>query len=160
MAIAALKLFPSCPVEGSNWHARTADKWGEGSFGAPRAGRLHEGLDLVAPPGEVIIAPVCGFISRLSRPYGDDGPGDSGFIFQPAGALSGFELIFWYVEVMPYATLAVMHQGAAIGRARDLEARYPGITPHVHFAVRDAFGKPVDPSIWRSLPAGLMNQVV
>lgn len=109
---------------------RGSDKWGSGEFGASRGGRTHNGIDYRCPPGAQILCPVDGVVTKLGYPYGND-------------------LSFRYVEVTDfekrkhrifYVTPVVLEgwhvaKDDVIGTAQDLEGRYSGITPHVHYEI-------------------------
>jgi murein DD-endopeptidase MepM/ murein hydrolase activator NlpD len=56
---------PGAPIRGQ-------DPAGAGHFGAGRGTRTHSGVDIVAPPGTPIIAPVSGTVVRTNvEPYSD-----------------------------------------------------------------------------------------
>lgn len=124
---------------------RGTDTWGSGWYGAPRAGRLHLGLDLQAMVGQDVLAPCCGIITREAHPYGDGGPWDTGVHLDGAGTAAGLTMSIFYVRPIPGIVGASVHAGEVIGRAESLEGKYPGITGHIHVAIQRA-GKPTDPT--------------
>jgi len=114
------------------------DCWGDGAFGAPRGGRLHRGLDLVAEPGQLVLAPVHGRIVRWGWCYPDD-PEYRLAVIQAADAPMLVRLL--YVRPAVRAGTDVTPEDT-IGLVQDLRRRYPAgarhpepITPHVHLEV-------------------------
>ncbi len=114
---------------------RRCDCWGEGHFGAPRGCRTHRGVDIVARADAPVFSPMHARVVRVAEPYDDDAV-LSGVLLQGIDAHAGLEAKLFYV--LP--DLALMGQcvraGAVIGRVQSLQARYPGITDHVHLEVR------------------------
>lgn len=53
-------------------HTRNCDPMGCGHFGASRGNRKHDGEDYVTAPGESILAPISGKITRIAYPYAND----------------------------------------------------------------------------------------
>jgi murein DD-endopeptidase MepM/ murein hydrolase activator NlpD len=53
---------------------REHDAYGEGEFGASRDGgaRRHEGVDYDATPGQAVVAPISGFVSKIGYAYAGD----------------------------------------------------------------------------------------
>lgn len=49
-----------------------SDAEGSGAYGASRGGRQHNGIDIIAPVGIDVIAPMDGTITRHSKPYAND----------------------------------------------------------------------------------------
>ncbi len=110
---------------------RGDDAYGNGVFGAPRThDGDHNGLDIVAQPGEAIYSPVDGKIKQYSYPY-------------PDKSFSGYHLLtdkylikLWYLAPTLHPG-DLVKAGQVIGFAQNLGARYPGITNHVHMEVWD-----------------------
>src|SRR5229473_7531345 len=112
--------------------SRATDRWGSGQFGAFRTGHKHQGLDVGAPPGAQICAPIEGQVIRESIPY----KGDShfrGIVINGSGSWSGYEVKLFYVNGI---ICGQVNAGQVVGFAQDLSTRYPGITNHVHMEVR------------------------
>jgi len=128
---------------------RGIDDWGDGSFGASRGDRAHKGIDYSADPGDEILAPIAGAVTKLGYPYAPK-PGD--------------KLTYRYVEITDYAgrrhrvfyidpTVNIeqhVNLGTIIGLSQDIAGKYhredrgPMIN-HVHVEVLDLSGKPIDP---------------
>ncbi len=126
---------------------RGEDAWGAGAFGAPRGERLHRGVDIEVRPGRPVFAPFPGRVVRRADPYGDDDR-FAGLLLAGDGAWAGVEAKLFYLRGEPGRTVKA---GEAIGRAQDIGARYPGITPHIHLEIcRD--GRVVDPTPWLPRP--------
>ena len=113
------------------------DASGQGHFGARRGSRTHQGLDLVAVPGEPVMSPVAGRFIRTGRPYANDSRYRLAVIH---GA--GREWKIMYVE--PLATLKAgdrVKAGQVIGTAQDNVAKYgPPMTNHIHVEARTIVG--------------------
>ncbi len=112
---------------------RTCDDFGCGEFGATRdAGeRRHEGVDFDSVAGQAVRAPISGFVSKIGLAYADDEQLKFVEITNPA---------LHYVSRVFYIDPAVaegqaVRLGQPIGDARSLQARYPGITNHVHLEI-------------------------
>ncbi|WP_051269590.1 M23 family metallopeptidase [Flavobacterium suncheonense] len=107
--------------------------WGCGSYGATRGNRTHNGLDIKAIPGQQIISPISGTVTRFPYPYGDD------------LRWTGIEIknSDYHVKIF-YLTPTVLQnakvkQGQVIGRAQNIASKYSSsMTNHVHIEVRNA----------------------
>jgi murein DD-endopeptidase MepM/ murein hydrolase activator NlpD len=121
---------------------RGEDAYGEGRFHASRDGgsRDHEGVDYVATPGQTVVAPISGYVSKIGYAYPDDQSLKFVEIENPALHLTARA---FYVDpsVAVGDTVAV---GRPIGQAHSLQQRYPlGITDHVHLEIAER-GRKVD----------------
>jgi len=121
------------PVQGKCWFG---DTWQ-----APRGGgRLHEGLDVIAPKGNLLYAAVTGTISKMYYDF--------------PGALAGNGLrvqadngtYFTYLHMDTFA------EGIAVGTAvtagqviGTVGSTGNSATPHLHFEVHPAGGAAVNP---------------
>jgi len=110
---------------------RESDKWGQGYFGAPRGSRTHRGIDYQCPAGAAVLAPVAGMVTKLGYPYGDD----LSFRYVQITDSTGIHHRVFYVEPQIWVG-QVVKADAPIGMAQDLERRYPGITPHIHYEIK------------------------
>ncbi len=113
---------------------RGEDHYGSGQFGARRdAGeRRHEGVDFISTPGQVVNAPMAGYVSHIGFAYVDDRALRS---IEITNRRTGYVARILYVDpdVAEGQTITL---GQAIGSAQDLTRRYPdGITNHVHVQV-------------------------
>jgi peptidoglycan LD-endopeptidase LytH len=128
---------------------RAYDAFGSGQFGAVRdAGkRRHEGVDYVAAPGAAVHAPISGEVARLGYAYG----GEGGYrVVEIVNSETKMKARVFYVA--PTVEVGdVVVAGQQIGTAQDLNARYPGITNHVHVELRDPQQRVMDAS--QELPA-------
>lgn len=110
---------------------RAHDAYGEGEFGASRDGgaRRHEGVDYDAAPGQKVVAPISGFVSKIGYAYAGDT--DLKFVEVSNPAL-GYVARVFYVDPTVEVGQAV-RVGAVVGTAHSLQAKYPdGMTNHVH----------------------------
>jgi murein DD-endopeptidase MepM/ murein hydrolase activator NlpD len=122
---------------------RGHDPFGSGEFGASRDGglRRHEGVDVEAIPGQVVEAPIAGYVSKIGYAYADS---DLRFV-EITNRRTRFKARVFYVgpSVVPGERVSL---GEKIGRAESLQARYAGITDHVHLEVMAPGGGHVDPA--------------
>ena len=109
---------------------RQGDKHGSGVFGAPRGSLLHKGVDYLVRPGDAVVAPCRGVVTRLGRCYADT---DEYKLVEINTGVTVVRVL--YVQPIvgggDYVTA-----GEPIGFAADLTKRYPGISNHVHLEVR------------------------
>jgi murein DD-endopeptidase MepM/ murein hydrolase activator NlpD len=128
---------------------RDVDAFGSGHFGASRdAGkREHEGVDYVIAPGAVVHSPISGEVARLGYAY----RGEGGYrVVEIVNSETKVKARVLYVA--PSVEIGdVVVAGQEIGTAQDLNARYPGITNHVHVELRDPQQQLMDAS--EELPA-------
>jgi murein DD-endopeptidase MepM/ murein hydrolase activator NlpD len=120
-----------------------SDPAGNGSFKARRGSRIHKGVDLVCEPGDLVVAPFDGKITKIGYPYADD----LSYRYVEITTESGLVCRIFYVE--PTFTLGwEVKAGDQIGFAQDVSERYKldsrgGIRyrtnqmlPHVHVELR------------------------
>jgi len=115
---------------------RKRDRFGEGHFGASRDGgrRRHMGLDLVALPGTPVTSPLDGTVTRLGWPYGND----PSYRYVEVTAEAGLVVRHFYVAPEIGLGRRVMAGETCLGTVQDLTRRYPDITNHLHFEMRQA----------------------
>ncbi|HYD74293.1 MAG TPA: peptidoglycan DD-metalloendopeptidase family protein [Candidatus Binatia bacterium] len=132
---------------------RGDDAFGSGDFGASRDGgkRKHEGVDYVIAPGAPVHAPIAGEVARLGYAY----RGEGGYrIVEIVNSETKVKARVLYVA--PTVEVGdVVVAGQEIGSAQDLNARYPGITNHVHVELRDRRQQLIDAT--EELPAPAMR---
>ena len=120
---------------------RSHDAYGDGWFHARRDGgsRPHEGVDYDDQPGQPVMAPISGYVSKIGFAY----PGDTRLryveIENPALRLTARAL---YVDPAVQVGQSV-ELGRPIGTALSLQRRYPGITNHIHLEISEA-GRRID----------------
>ncbi|MDB5477435.1 MAG: hypothetical protein JWP49_2946 [Phenylobacterium sp.] len=120
---------------------RGHDAYGDGWFHARRDGgsRPHEGVDYDSRAGQQVMAPISGYVGRIGYAY----PGDARFkyveIDNPALHL---QARVFYVDPS-VAVGQPVELGRPIGAAHSLQARYGGITDHVHLEIEQA-GRKID----------------
>jgi peptidoglycan LD-endopeptidase LytH len=112
------------PVDGASAD-RLVDSWG-----APRAsGRVHEGIDIMAPEGTLVRAAMAGTITKLFR---SKRGGITIYETDPSG-----RLILYYAHLLGYAPGlsegGKVAQGQIIGR---VGATGNATTPHLHFELQ------------------------
>ena len=132
---------------------RGGDVFGSGDFGASRDGgkRRHEGVDYVIAPGAPVHSPIAGEVARLGYAY----RGEGGYrIVEIVNSETKIKARVLYVA--PSVEVGdVVVAGEEIGTAQDLNARYPGITNHVHVELRDPQQRLLDAA--EELPTPVMQ---
>ncbi len=130
---------------------RGCDPLGCGEFGASRSGgtRTHLGIDFRAIPGEAILAPISGTVTRFPIPYAND------------NRYKGIEIKNdTYLVKMFYLSPTVQVNskviaGQKIGIAQDISAKHgSAMINHVHFEVYKD-GKLIDPT--NMIPSSILN---
>lgn len=120
---------------------RGHDAFGDGFFHArrDRGSRPHEGVDYDARAGQDVAAPISGYVAKIGYAY----PGDERFryveIENPALHLHA-RVFYVNPEVQVGQSVAL---GSPIGTAHSLQARYAGITDHVHLELEEG-GRKID----------------
>jgi murein DD-endopeptidase MepM/ murein hydrolase activator NlpD len=116
-----------------------ADRGGDGRYGAPRSKikngetyrYTHNGVDLICDPGQEIMAPFDGMMTRIARPY--VATEYSGCVFR------GDEATIRMFYFTPKEDLIgkKVKRGDVIGIAQDISKLYEGqgVTPHIHLEV-------------------------
>lgn len=118
------------------------DAMGSGIFGASRSGgtRQHKGIDILFAPGENVLAPITGKITRLAIPYAND-PNYSGIEMKN----DDFRIIMFYINPL-FAAGSAVAAGQVIAKAQNIAAKHGGgMLNHVHIEVYDNRGILVDP---------------
>lgn len=119
--------------------ARKCDEWGCGHFGAGRGDRDHKGVDLAVMPGTLISSPVAGHVTKLGYVYRDD----LTWRYVEVEA-QGYRFRFFYVD--PRVNVSdTVNVGDILGAVQPIAERYPKITPHIHFEIKNPGGEYVDP---------------
>ena len=90
-----------------------------------------------ANPGQVVRSPVHGLVLRETRPYGDGGLYDCGLLIEGTGEHQGLKVTLFYVKGDDGIVGSVVAPGDPVGVAMSLQTKYPGITDHVHIAIRE-----------------------
>ena len=127
---------------------RGHDRYGSGAYAATRttAGkpRLHGGIDFVAEPGQLVVAPMAGRVAREARPYGQRvTPCNTGVWIESDERESTLVKLF-YCRPLPDIIGQWVEAGDTVATAVSLQDIYNGITDHVHAEVWVA-GRRVDP---------------
>ena len=125
---------------------RGCDPYGCGYFGASRDNgtRLHNGVDIDASPGTLVLSPIDGFVSRVDvRPYPNENY--RGIEITGEGRFAGLVVIIMYMQ--PNVALGtVVRRGQVLGTTQNITARYgPSMRNHLHVEVRDGSGAILDP---------------
>ncbi|WP_428398279.1 peptidoglycan DD-metalloendopeptidase family protein [Marinobacter salarius] len=119
---------------------RKCDGHGCGHFDAPRGGKSHVGLDLKCSPKTAVNSPVSGTVTKINHMYSDD----PSYLYVQVSE-NGYDFRVYYIEPTVQVGQAVC-KTSIIGEAQDLRTRYQGITPHVHFEIKNANGEYIDPT--------------
>lgn len=135
---------------------RGCDPLGCGHFGASRGSRKHNGVDIIATPGESIFAPITGKVSRIAYPYANDTNYKG---IEIIGADYKIKMFYLAPSV---AVGSVVMAGQVIGVAQNISAKHgQSMVNHVHLEVYDKFGNLVNPTdlIKNSLNRDLLLKV-
>jgi len=115
---------------------RDTDPQGSGVFGASRDGgtRRHLGLDLVSVPGDEVVSPIFGTITRIGWAYKDGKLGS--MTIEGRDQHKGATVKLLYVKASLQSGLDV-DAGYIVGYAEDVAAYHEakghgGMTNHVH----------------------------
>ena len=126
---------------------RGTDDWGCGDFGASRGDRTHIGEDLAANPGDEIMAPIAGTVTKLGYPY----PYKTGFNYRYVQITdyAGRNHRVFYIDPLVSVEMHVK-ENTVIGIAQDISAKFsdPKRNPminHVHYEILDRSKQPIDP---------------
>jgi len=119
-----------------------SDTAGDGRFGSPRGNRKHLGVDFLCVPGQNILSPVTGKVSKIGYPYPP--PSIYRYIQISCTDEYGNEVQHRLFYVEPHMSIAridaeVIGHKTIIGYAQNVCIRYPGakgMQPHVHYEIR------------------------
>ncbi|MDD4939004.1 MAG: M23 family metallopeptidase [Candidatus Omnitrophica bacterium] len=142
LIILPVYLFPSlyfldkeyflCPIKykGELFIIRN-DSRGEGFFAAPRNGnRVHQGIDLLAPIGEPVLAPRSGRIIAATK---SNGMGNYVIIAHQGG----ISTVHGHLSRIFVRKNSFVRQGQVIGAVgKTGNANHPAMHPHLHFEIR------------------------
>jgi murein DD-endopeptidase MepM/ murein hydrolase activator NlpD len=122
----------------------------DGSFGAGRAGHIHQGIDLLAASGTPIVAPEAGTVSFVA--YQAKAAGYYVVLHSPDYDFAFMHLLAGSTRVRVGQTIAAGDPIGLVGQTGDAEA------PHLHFEVWvgpwQQGGRPIDPApLLHSWPA-------
>ena len=118
------------------------DTIGTGHFGAPRRDRKHNGVDFLCTPGQIVISPIDGFVSRIAYPYA-------------SRTYKGLEIVgervsvlIFYIEPAVDIQRSHVKAGDIIGTAQDVSKMHGNaMKPHVHLGI-----KLLDPMLLIDMP--------
>ena len=131
-----------------------SDTWGDGRWRAARGTRDHMGVDHVVMPGQPIIAPAPGFVSRRSAPYAPSSgdwwhhSANVGLVIDTVGLVDHVKpppvLFLWYVRPLPGIVGSTVAAGQVVAIAESVAGlyrrRYPdeevAMLDHVHLELR------------------------
>lgn len=127
------------------------DPIGKGFFGAPRGDRKHQGIDLLANPGQQVHTPIPGTVVRYAAPYEGDGR-FGGVLIQGSDEYAAYQVKIFYIKpsVKPGQILGM---GSVVGQLQAISLKYgPNTLDHVHVEIRKD-GQLVDPATLLSVTA-------
>lgn len=112
-------------------HGIRSDELGSGLYMMPRGDHRHKGLDLVTTPGEEVIAPIPGRISKIGYCYNTE---PQYRYIEILGDLLSMRLLYVKPSVGVGQRVA---EGQKIGVSDDVSKKYgEQMTPHIHIEVR------------------------
>ncbi len=123
---------------------RGTDRHGSGRFRAPRTNvyGYHRGVDYVATSGQTVVAVIAGKVTKIGFPY------KANYTIKYVEITSPLGYVVRELYVDPLTSIVVgsnVATGQPIGNHQSLNARYPGITEHVHVEIMLG-GALVDPT--------------
>ncbi len=140
-------LWPTQFANPTGQAIRQQDNYGFGHYNAPRGHRSHDGCDYIARPNQMVVAPMSGIVTRISKPYtsGVDADTLSGVEIV---ASNGYQCKVWYLEPEHNIVGKLVIAGLSpIGKAKSLQRRYPnGITNHVHIRIHNENNSSINPT--------------
>lgn len=123
---------------------RIRDSWGEGHFGAKRGDRLHEGIDLAAYPGSIVLSPVKGVITKIGFPYDPSNKRKGWMRYIEIKVYDDYRIRIFYVSPSLEVSDRVA-EGTPIGTVQDIRNVYRNITPHLHLEVLNPNRQKINP---------------
>ena len=123
---------------------RGQDDQGSGYFGAPRKGRIHNGVDLACESGLYIKSRTHGTVTKIGYPY-DPADEKKGHLRYVEVTFDGNRFRYFYLDPMVQVGDKIV-AGDVIGCSQDLTEIYTGITQHFHFEWIGPDGEFVDPT--------------
>lgn len=121
---------------------RKSDKFGQGHYLASRGDYLHQGIDWIVEPGQPYYSDVNGQVTRHGYPYSSD------LRYRLLEIKVDYQTIVKYMYIDPVVEpRSVIKIGQKLGTVQDLDLKFRGITPHVHFEVW-VEGCHVNPEVW------------
>ena len=112
---------------------RLMDHFGSGLFNAPRGKVKHNGVDFICEPGQVVVSPMNGIVTRQAFPYADR---DYSGVLLENESLS--LKMFYFIPDKKLIGKRVK-QGDRLGIAQDISKRYNTkkrtMTPHIHLQI-------------------------
>ena len=115
------------------------DVWGNREFDAWRDNRTrkHAGVDLDAAPGDPVTPAVNGIVTKLDWAY-EPKEGQPAYRYVEVTTDQGKVARHLYVKPSVEVGDRVESGKTLIGSAQDLSLRFPGMSNHVHFEMRDS----------------------
>jgi len=122
---------------------RTEDAFGYGRFGASRDGgtRQHQGVDFIANAGQVVKAPISGYVTKIGFAYSGD---DTLRFVEIRNPALRYEARVFYVD--PTVSVGeTVHIGDKVGTMHTLQDKYgTSMTNHVHLELSGRDGVKFD----------------
>jgi len=120
---------------------RVGDKWGSGAYGASRGGRKHRGIDFLSLPGQVLLSPIAGRVTKIGWPYSQSEKRH--FRYVEVTDVSRLRHRFFYVDAKDFAVKGdVVTVGDLLGAVQNIASLHEGMGNHVHYEImRVANGK-------------------
>lgn len=113
---------------------RGADKHGSGHYQAPRAGRLHNGIDIAVCAGTKIPTMLQATVTKIGYPYNPADPKKGHLRYLEIVIEGGLFVRYFYVTSF-FAKGVQVNPGDILCVTQGLAGVYPGITDHFHFEV-------------------------
>jgi len=107
------------------------DTQGQGDYRASRGRRVHKGCDYLCDPGQNIVSPIEGKITRIAYPYAKD------LRWQGCVIVGTFFTIkMFYFKPFEDLIKQDVQQGQHIGFAQNISKKYSqAMQPHIHLQI-------------------------
>jgi len=119
------------------------DPKGSGRFNASRGGpKRHDGVDFIAKPGQAVLSPIDGSVSRRVVAYSNE----NYYGVEIDG--KRISIILLYLNPLKGIIGSYVQKGDIVGTAQDISKRYgKGMLPHIHFRISRC-----DPILFMGMP--------
>lgn len=126
---------------------RGSDGFGYGHFGAPRSnGRTHNGTDFSCNPGDLILSPISGKITKKGVPHYNEA-----YRYIQITDSAGLRHRVFYVQIIHdlFEMNAEVFEGDPIGVAQNISKKYDTdnrkMINHIHYEIINTKGEPINP---------------
>ena len=106
-----------------------SDAKGDGHFNSSRGNRQHKGVDFIVLPGQKVMSPVEGVVTRHSYPYANDKKWDGLYI----KGKNGIDIKLFYIKPLADIIGKTVNVGDTVGYAMKISEKYGApMIDHIH----------------------------